>query len=62
MKMGPYWNQASFNYGNYFAGYGTMLHDQHFQTYGGGFSGLPTELGGQVQAKGSRATGGTPMA
>ena len=62
MKMAPYWNQTFSNIGPYFAGYGTILPEQHFQTYGGGFSGLPTELGGQVQARGSRATGGTPMA
>ncbi len=62
MKMAPYWNQTFSNIGPYFAGYGTIFPEQHFQTYGGGFSGLPTELGGQVQARGSRATGGTPMA
>lgn len=48
-------------YGGYFAGYGTVLPDQHFSMYGAGFSGLPTELGGQIQQKGSRMSG-TPMA
>jgi len=48
-------------YGGYFAGYGTMLPEQHFSMYGAGFSGLPTELGGQIQQKGSRMSG-TPMA
>lgn len=60
--VSPYWNQISSRYGNYFAGQGTTLPEQHFSLYGGGFSGLPTELGGQVQTRGSRATGGTPMA
>ena len=57
MKMAPYWNQASNTMGNYFAGYGTMLPDQHFSMYGSGFSSLPTELGGQVQQKSSRFAG-----
>ncbi|MFA6022682.1 MAG: hypothetical protein WC781_01190 [Candidatus Pacearchaeota archaeon] len=57
-----YWNRAASTYGSYFAGYGTTLPEQHFSMYGGGFSGLPTELGGQQQTRGSRATGGTPMA
>ena len=58
----PYWTGRANIYAPYFSGYGTMLPDQHFQMYGSGFSGLPTELGGQQQSRGSRATGGTPMA
>lgn len=61
MKMAPYWNQAYNTMGNYFAGYGTMLPDQHMSMYGSGFSSLPTELGGQVQQKASRFSG-TPNA
>ncbi|MEM4625301.1 MAG: hypothetical protein QXJ28_00830, partial [Candidatus Pacearchaeota archaeon] len=57
----PYWNQALFTYGNYFEGYGNLFPDQHFSLYGGGFSSLPTELGGQANVRGSRATGGTPL-
>jgi len=59
----PYWNQAKAIYGfpqGYFGGYGMMLPDQHFSTYGSGFSSLPQELGGQVPGKGQRFSG-APM-
>lgn len=56
----PYWTTSGRGLGNYFAGYGTMLPDQHFSMYGGGFSALPTELGGQIQRRGSGFSG-TPM-
>ncbi|MFA5992798.1 MAG: TIM barrel protein [Candidatus Pacearchaeota archaeon] len=56
-----YWNQGVLGGGNYFSGMGTMLPDQNFQMYGSGFSGMPTELGGQMQQRGSRMSG-TPMA
>jgi len=52
--------QASSAYGNYFAGYGAVLPEQHFSMYGGGFSGLPQELGGQIPGKQSRMSG-APM-
>jgi sugar phosphate isomerase/epimerase len=55
MKMGPSWGGAGAT-GSYFAGYGATLPQQHFNTYGAGFSGLPQELGGQVQGV-SRASG-----
>ena len=58
--MAPYWNQALGGVGGYFAGYGTMLPDQHFSMYGAGFEQLPVELGGQVQGKRDRF-GGAPM-
>ena len=54
----PYWNQGREITGNYFGGYGPFLPEKHFSIYGSGFSGLPTELGGQVQ--GGRMSG-TPM-
>lgn len=57
---GGYWNEAIRSHGNYFAGYGTVLPEQHFSMYGGGFSALPTELGGQIQRRGSGFSG-TPM-
>src|SRR3989344_2856165 len=57
----PYWNQGVMRMGNYFSGYGTMLPEQHFSTYGAGFSGMPTELGGQIPGKSSRFSG-TPNA
>ena len=59
MKMSPYWNQAYATSGGYFYGYGTMLPEQHFSMYGGGFSGMPKELGGQMS--GRSRVGGTPM-
>lgn len=55
----PYWNQMP-AYGNYFGFPSAYFPEQHFSLYGGGFSNLPTELGGQSQAKGSRMSG-TPM-
>ena len=57
----PYWNQAIGFQQGYFGGYGTILPDQHFSMYGGGFSQLPTELGGQVTGRSSRFAG-TPNA
>lgn len=58
---GVNWNQIYGTPGGYFAGYGTMLPDSHFQSYGAGFTSLPTELGGQMAGKDSRFSG-TPMA
>jgi len=60
MQMGPYWNQSSGLLGGYFAGYGAVLPEQHFQAYGAGFESLPLELGGQVQGKRDRFSG-SPM-
>lgn len=63
MQMQPYWNQAATIYGMpgpYSGGYGMMLPEQHFSTYGSGFSTLPSELGGQMPGKGQRFSG-TPM-
>jgi ElaB/YqjD/DUF883 family membrane-anchored ribosome-binding protein len=59
-KEAPYWTQAAGTYGKYFAGYGTFLPEEHVSMYGAGFSGLPTELGGQVPGKQSRFSG-APM-
>ena len=58
---GVNWTQVYVTPGGYFAGYGTMLPDSHFQSYGAGFTSLPTELGGQMAGKDSRFSG-TPMA
>jgi len=57
MTVGPYWNQMVASQGGYFAGYGTMLPEQHFSMYGAGFSGLPQELGGQISGRQSRMSG-----
>jgi sugar phosphate isomerase/epimerase len=56
MKTQPYWSKPI----GYFTGYGTFLPEEHISMYGGGFSTLPTELGGQVPQRGSRFSG-TPM-
>jgi hypothetical protein len=47
-------------FGGYFTGYGTFLPEQHFSMYGGGFSNLPSELGGKVQGKQGNFSG-APM-
>ena len=58
---GPYWNQATSLTQNYSGGFGNMLPQVHYQTFGAGFTTLPPELGGNMPgAQGSRL-GGTPM-
>ena len=58
MKMAPYWNQAAGLQEGYFSGYGQMLPQINYETFGAGFSQLPQELGGQVPgAKGGRMSG-----
>ena len=61
MKMAPTWRQAQEMYGAYSMGYGPMLPEHHFGMYGGGFSSLPAELGGQVGGTAGRRFSGTPM-
>ncbi|MBU4086376.1 MAG: hypothetical protein KKB21_02245 [Nanoarchaeota archaeon] len=56
----PYWNQAANTQGNYFAFPSAYMPETHFSLYGGGFSNLPQELGGQMPGKQNRLTG-TPM-
>jgi len=46
--------------GSYFSGYGPFLPEQNFSMYGTGFSGLPSELGGQIPGRQSRLSG-TPV-
>ncbi|MFH1608302.1 MAG: TIM barrel protein [archaeon] len=56
--VGPYWSQTTGLYQGYFGGYGMMLPQTHYQTFGSGFSQLPQELGGQAQgAQGNRMSG-----
>ncbi|MDO8656039.1 MAG: TIM barrel protein, partial [Nanoarchaeota archaeon] len=59
MKMAPNWGQFANTSEGYFAGYGTMLPEMHFSTYGSGFSNLPQELGGQMG--GRSRMGGAPI-
>ncbi len=58
MDMAPYWNQSIGLQQGYSGGYGMILPSTHYQTFGAGFSQLPTELGGQVGGgQGSRMSG-----
>jgi len=55
---GPYWSQAPGLYQDYFGGYGMMLPQVNYETFGSGFSQLPSELGGvRPGAQGSRLSG-----
>lgn len=61
MHMAPYWNQAIGFQQGYSGGYGMMLPNINYQTFGAGFSQLPQELGGQMPgAQGGRMSN-TPM-
>jgi len=58
MKMAPFWYQAAGLREEYSSGYGQMLPQINYETFGAGFSQLPQELGGQMPgAKGSRMSG-----
>ncbi len=58
MQMAPYWNQALGAQQDYYPGYGQVLPQSNYETFGAGFSRLPMELGGQRQgADGSRMSG-----
>lgn len=55
---GPYWNQAVGLQQGYFTGMGNMLPQVNYETFGAGFSQLPSELGGsRMGAQGSRMSG-----
>lgn len=58
MHMAPYWNQSVGLQEGYFSGYGQMLPQINYETFGAGFSQLPSELGGQApDARGGRMSG-----
>ncbi len=58
MQMAPYWNQTIGLQQGYFSGYGQLLPQGNYETFGAGFSSLPSELGGQrAGAGGSRMSG-----
>ncbi len=61
MQMAPYWNQSLGFTQGYFGGYGAMLPDINYQTFGAGFSQLPQELGGQKPGAGGGRMSGRPM-
>ena len=57
----PYWNQALGLHQGYFGGLeGNWLPSINYETFGTGFSNLPTDLGGQ-RGGGRSRMGGTPM-
>lgn len=53
----PYWSQTTGLQQGYFGGYGGMLPDLNYQTFGAGFSNLPSELGGTRAGGGGRMSG-----
>jgi len=58
MQMAPYWNQNLGGQQDYYPGFGQVLPQVNYETFGAGFSRLPIELGGQRQgAEGSRMSG-----
>jgi len=59
MDMAPYWNQSPGLSQDYSSGYGMMLPQINYETFGAGFSQLPTELGGQRPGRGGRLGGGS---
>jgi hypothetical protein len=61
MKMAPYWNQYSGLHQGYFGGYGMMLPQVNYETFGAGFSQLPAELGGQRVGGGGSRMSGRPL-
>jgi len=61
MQMAPYWNQSIGLQQGYFSGYGQLLPQGNYETFGAGFSNLPAELGGQRQGAGGSRMSGRPM-
>jgi len=57
----PYWNQSVGFQQGYFGGYGQMLPQMNYETFGAGFSTLPSELGGQRPSAGGSRMSGRPM-
>jgi sugar phosphate isomerase/epimerase len=55
---GPYWSQAGGFQQSYLEGYGQLLPDTHYQTFGAGFSQLPQSLGGSRGQTGQGRMGG----
>ena len=57
--VGPYWNQTTGFQQNYSSGYGMFLPSINYETFGAGFSRLPSELGGVTgSGAGGRMGGG----
>lgn len=58
---GPYWNQAPGLYQDYSSGFGQLLPQINYETFGSGFSQLPAELGGQRPGGQGGRMSGRPM-
>lgn len=61
MKMAPHWDQAAGLFQGYSSGYGMMLPQTHYESFGAGFSRLPQELGGSIQGGQGNRMSGRPM-
>jgi hypothetical protein len=61
MHASPAWNQIAGMQGGYFGGHGTTFPQINYETFGAGFSNLPTELGGQRQGGRGGRMSGNPM-
>jgi hypothetical protein len=60
-RVAPYWNQAPGLQQDYAGGYGSMLPQTNYETFGSGFSQLPAELGGQKPGGGGSRMSGRQM-
>ena len=57
-----YWNQAVHPDAGYFGGLGPVNPEIHHSIYGGGFSGLPAYLGGEIPGKATNSSfSGAPL-
>jgi len=61
MQNAPYWNQILGFYQGYQGGFGPILPQRNYETFGGGFSQLPNELGGQRPGAAGSRMSGKPM-
>lgn len=52
---GPYWSETTGFQESYHSGYGQMLPQTHYESFGAGFSRLPAELGGSTTPVGGGA-------
>lgn len=57
---GPYWSQASALSQSYSGGFGNMLPQIHYETFGAKFTNLPAELGGNIPGRQGSRLSGTP--
>ena len=60
-NTGIYWNQIAGLQQGYFGGYGMTFPQINYETFGAGFSNLPSELGGQRQGSQGSRMSGRPM-